>query len=87
MYGPALLAIRLAGRRTVARFSAFDVVVTTALGSLIASTAVGRDPSYGQGVTAMITLLGLQVGVGALRQRSAAARRLLDFTPWVVVRD
>lgn len=87
IYGSALVAVRVAGRRTVARFSAFDVVVTIALGSLIASTAVSPDPSYAQGATAMATLLVLQVGVAALRQRSAAARRLLDFAPWVVVRD
>ena len=87
VYASALVAVRVAGRRTVARFSAFDVVVTIALGSLIASTAVSRDPSYAEGATAMGTLLVLQVGVAALRQRSAGARRLLDFPPWVVVRN
>ncbi len=87
IYASSLLAIRVAGRRTVAQLSSFDVVVTIALGSLIASTAVSRDPSYAQGMTAVATLLFLQVSVAAVRQRWATARRLLDFTPSVAVRD
>jgi uncharacterized membrane protein YcaP (DUF421 family) len=87
IYASSLLAIRVAGRRTVAQLSSFDVVVTIALGSLIASTAVSRDPSYGQGMTAVATLLLLQVLVAAARQRWATARRLLDFAPYVVLRD
>ena len=87
IYWSALLAIRIAGRRTVARLSAFDIVITIALGSLVASTAVSRDPSYAQGATALVTLLVLQVVAAGLRQRFAVVRRLLDFAPCVVVRD
>lgn len=87
IYCSSLLAIRVAGRRTVAQLSSFDIVVTIALGSLIASTAVSRDPSYAQGVTAVVTLLLLQVLGAAARQRWAGVRRLLDFAPYVVVRD
>ena len=87
IYCSALLAIRIAGRRTVARLSAFDIVITIALGSLMASTAASRDPSYAQGATALVTLLVLQVVAAGLRQRFALVRRLLDFAPCVVVRD
>lgn len=87
IYCSSLFAIRVAGRRTVARLSSFDIVVTIALGSLIASTAVSRDPSYAQGMTAVATLLLLQVLAAAARQRWPAARRLLDFAPYVVLRD
>lgn len=84
IYCSALMVIRVAGRRTVAQLSAFDVVVTIALGSLIATTAVSRDPSYAQGITALSTLLVLQVIAAALRQTFAFVRRLLDFAPCVV---
>ena len=86
-YRSTIVAVRLAGRRTVAELSAFDVVVTVAIGSLVASTAVSSDPSYAQGMTALVTLLLLQVGIAALRQRSATLRRLLDFKPETVLRD
>ncbi|MFP5319450.1 MAG: DUF421 domain-containing protein [Acidimicrobiia bacterium] len=84
-YVSAIVAIRLAGRRTVAELSAFDVVVTVAIGSLVASTAVSSEPSYTQGMIALVTLLLLQVGIAAVRQRSATFRRLLDFEPETVV--
>lgn len=86
IYATTVLAVRLAGRRTVMQLSAFDVVITIALGSLVASTAVSRDPSYAQGVTALVTLLVLQVVAAAVRQRFPAARRALDFAPYPVVR-
>ena len=84
-YLSTIVAIRLAGRRTVAQLSSFDIVVTVAIGSLVASTAASNDPSYVQGMTALVTLLLLQIGVAALRQRSATLRRILDFKPETVV--
>jgi uncharacterized membrane protein YcaP (DUF421 family) len=84
-YLSTIVAIRLAGRRTVAQLSSFDIVVTVAIGSLVASTAASSDPSYMEGMTALVTLLLLQVGIAALRQRSAALRRVLDFKPETVV--
>lgn len=86
-YLSTIVAIRLAGRRTVAQLSSFDIVVTVAIGSLVASTAASNDPSYVQGMTALVTLLLLQVGIAALRQRSATLRRVLDFQPETVVHD
>ncbi len=86
-YLSTIVAVRLAGRRTIAQLSSFDIVVTVAIGSLVASTAAGNDPSYAQGMTALVTLLLLQVGIAALRQRSATLRRVLDFQPETVVDD
>jgi uncharacterized membrane protein YcaP (DUF421 family) len=87
IYATTIVAVRLAGRRTVAQISAFDVVVTIALGSLVATTAVSRTASYAQGATAVISLLLLQVVVGALRMRFPSFARLLAFHPLPVVRD
>lgn len=87
MYVSTLVAIRIAGRRTVAQLSAFDVVVTVAIGSLLASTSVSRDPSYAQGVVALLTLLVLQVSVAAARRRFSFLARFLEFEPQVIVRD
>ncbi len=87
IYFSALFAVRLAGRRTLAQMSAFDVIVTIALGTVVSSTALSRSPSYVQGVAALVTLLVLQVLVATARQRVPALRRYLDFTPQLVVRD
>lgn len=86
-YLTAIAMVRLAGRRTVAQLSAFDAVVTIALGSLLATTAVSDSTTYLEGATAFATLLLLQVIVAWARRRVGALRRLLEFEPEIVVRN
>jgi uncharacterized membrane protein YcaP (DUF421 family) len=66
--------------------SAFDVIVTVALGTLLSSTIVTPDPSYVQATTAVVTLLVLQVTMAAVRGGARILRRLIEFDPEVVVR-
>ena len=87
MYLSTLIAARIAGRRTLAQLSAFDTIITIAIGSLLASTSVSRDPSYMQGLCVLVTLLALQLLVAAARRRFAVVRRLVEFDPEVVLRD
>ena len=87
VYVAALLACRLAGRRTLAQLSAFDIVVTIAIGSIAASTAVPHDAGIADGILVLLSFIAMQTVVGALRQRVAWFRRLTDFAPEVVVRD
>ncbi|HWC12820.1 MAG TPA: YetF domain-containing protein [Acidimicrobiales bacterium] len=87
MYLSTLIAARIAGRRTLAQLSAFDAIVTIAIGSLLASTSVSRDPSYVQGLSVLVTLLALQLMVAAARRRFPLVRRLVEFEPEVVLRE
>ena len=87
MYLSTLIAVRVAGRRTVAQLSAFDVIITIAIGSLLASACVSAYPSYAQAIVALVTLLLLQIVVAAARRRFSGLSRLLEFEPRVVVRD
>ncbi len=84
VYASVLGGIRVAGRRTVAEMSAFDFVVTVAIGSLVAQTAVAQQSPL-RGIAAVATLLVLQLGVGAVRRRWPLFRRLIDFTPQTLV--
>ncbi len=87
MFFSTLVAARIAGRRTLAQLSAFDTIITIAIGSLLASTSVTSDASYTQGLSVLLTLLFLQLVVAAARRRFSAIRRLIEFEPQVVVRD
>lgn len=82
-----VVAVRLAGRRTLTQLSAYDVVVTVAIGTLAASTALPSNAALADGAAVLLTFLLLQVAISALRQRSAAVRRLVDFPAEVVVAD
>ncbi len=87
MYATVLLATRVAGRRTIAQLSAFDAVITVAVGTMLGSTAISSQISYIEGVAATVTLFGLQVAVGAVRSHIPRSRRLLDFEPVTVIED
>ena len=87
VYVLALALVRLAGRRTLAQLSAFDVLVTIAAGTVVGSAALPSKPAVSDGVVVLVTLFLLQVLLAALRQRSAVARRVLDFQPRTVVRS
>ncbi len=87
MFAVTVLRVRLAGRRTVAQLSAFDAVVTIAIGSVIAGAILLPQASFAKGVATLVTLLFLQVTVAALRRQSPRFRRLLEFSPEVVARD
>ncbi|MGD9796798.1 MAG: hypothetical protein AB7V15_01650, partial [Acidimicrobiia bacterium] len=84
LYATTFVLVRVAGRRTVSQLSAFDALITIAVGSVFATTIVSDPPSYGRGAAAVVTLLLLQVVVGLLRQRHPRLRRYLDFSPETV---
>ena len=81
IYMSMVVGVRVAGRRTVSQMSAFDFVITVALGSLLATTAVSGDVSFLQGLTCLATLLVLQTIVAYMRQRFGWFRKLVDFSP------
>ncbi|QYG94064.1 hypothetical protein HC251_17540 [Iamia sp. SCSIO 61187] len=83
-YASAVACVRLAGRRTVAQMSAFDAVITIALGSIVATTAVSATTSYVEGMTALVTLLVLQVVLAWARRRWPALHHAVEAGAEVV---
>jgi uncharacterized membrane protein YcaP (DUF421 family) len=87
VYLAVLVAVRVAGRRTTAQLSAYDTLITVALGTALTSTALPSDPAVADGLAVLATLLVLQLVIGQLRRTSGSIRRLTDFAPKVVLRD
>ncbi|WP_336921677.1 DUF421 domain-containing protein [Aquipuribacter sp. SD81] len=87
VYAVVLALVRVAGRRTLAQLSAFDVVVTVAAGTVVGSTALPSTVTVADGVTVVAVLFVLQVVIGALRQRFPVVARVVDFEPRRLVRD
>ena len=59
-YAALIATLRVSGKRTLAKLNAFDLVVTVALGSTLASVLTSSSVALAQGVTAFVTLIGLQ---------------------------
>ncbi len=80
-YAALVLILRLSGKRTLAKLNAFDLVVSVALGSTLATVLLSGDVSLVGGVVAMALLVVLQLVVAWLSSRSRAVRRVVKSSP------
>jgi uncharacterized membrane protein YcaP (DUF421 family) len=59
-YAALVLLLRVSGKRTLAKMNAFDLVVTVALGSTLATILLSKDVALAEGVLAFLVLVALQ---------------------------
>ncbi|MFP4354797.1 MAG: DUF421 domain-containing protein [Phycisphaerae bacterium] len=59
-YPAMVFLLRVSGKRTLSKMNAFDLVVTVALGSVLAAILLNSNTSLAQGVLAFGLLVGLQ---------------------------
>jgi len=81
MYATILVFARWSGVRSFAQLSTFDIAVTIAIGSLMATTVAAENPPLLQGVAAVVTLYALQLGVSRLRSRWRPIEVAVDNAP------
>lgn len=81
LYLVVVALARWSGVRSFAEMSTFDIVVTIALGSMIASVVVSKNPPLLQGLVAVATLYVLQLLVSRLRSRCSAFEAATDNRP------
>lgn len=84
-YAALVVAVRLSGKRTLSKLNAFDLVVTVALGSTLASMLLSPSTALAQGVAAFATLIGLQTLVAWLSSRSERVDSLVKSTPTLLL--
>ena len=78
--------LRLSGKRTLAKMNAFDLVVTVALGSTLATILLTEQVALVEGVAAMTVLVLLQFVVAWLAVRSPTVKKSVKASPAFVVR-
>ena len=59
-YIALIICLRISGKRTLAKWNAFDFVVTIALGSILASQILSKSTPLAEGVLAFVFLIALQ---------------------------
>ncbi len=62
-YVVLVVLLRVSGKRTLSKMNAFDLVVTVALGSTLATALLARDVALAEGVLPFALLIGLQIAV------------------------
>ncbi|HSK11500.1 MAG TPA: YetF domain-containing protein [Vicinamibacterales bacterium] len=73
--------LRFSGKRTLTKLNAFDLVVTVALGSTLASVILPQDSALADGLLALAVLVGAQFAVAWLQVRAAGFRGLVKSQP------
>lgn len=86
-YASLLVLLRVSGKRTLAKLNAYDLIVTVALGSTLATVLLSKDVAWAEGVVALALLVLLQFLVAALSAWVPGLRSVFTAHPTVVLRD
>lgn len=84
-YVTLIAFLRISGKRTLSKMNAFDLVVTVALGSTLATVLLTKDVALADGALAFALLIGLQFVVTWSSVRSEWIRRLVTGEPRLLV--
>ncbi len=80
-YVALVVLLRLSGNRTLSKMNAFDLIVTVALGSTLATVLLNKEVALAEGVLAFALLIGLQYVVTWTSVRVRWMRRLVTGDP------
>lgn len=82
-----IFLLRISGKRTLTKLNAFDLVVTVALGSTLASTIMSKSTALAEGATAFLVLVLLQLVITWLSVRVKAFSNLIKAEPRLLFFD
>ncbi|MCG3115455.1 MAG: DUF421 domain-containing protein [Candidatus Manganitrophus sp. SA1] len=80
-YAALVLLLRISGKRTLSKMNAFDLVVTVALGSTLATILLSKNVALVEGILAFALLIGLQYLVAWASVHSPFVRRIVKGEP------
>ena len=78
IYLALMFCTRLAGLRSFSKMSSFDFTITVAIGSLVATVLLSKDPPLVQGGVGLAMLFGIQFLVSFFRARSSSFAQVVD---------
>ncbi len=82
-----LLVFRIAGKRSLAETTTFDLVLLLIFSEALQQAMLDDDNSLTNGFLVIVTLIGIDILLSVLKQRSPGLDRWLDDVPLVVVED
>jgi len=86
-YVALILILRVSGKRTLSKFNAFDLVVTVALGSTLATVLLSKEVALAEGVVALALLVSLQYGIAWASVRSEWLQSLVKSEPTLLLHN
>lgn len=86
-YVALVATLRISGKRTLTKLNAFDLVVTVALGSTLATVLLSKSVALAEGVLAIALLVFLQFAITWLSVRSPGFQKLVKSDPTLIMRQ
>jgi uncharacterized membrane protein YcaP (DUF421 family) len=80
-YLALVLILRVTGKRMLSKMNAFDLVVTIALGSVLATVLLSKSVVLAEGVLALAVLIGLQYVIAWAAVRSPRMNKVIKSEP------
>jgi uncharacterized membrane protein YcaP (DUF421 family) len=84
-YVALVLLLRISGKRTLSKLNAFDLVVTVALGSTLATVLLSKSVALAEGALALGLLIFLQYAIAWLSVRSPRFQTLVKAEPTLLL--
>jgi uncharacterized membrane protein YcaP (DUF421 family) len=80
-YVALVVLLRVSGKRTLSKMNAFDLIVTVALGSTLATVLLSKGVALAEGIVAFSLLIGLQYLITWCSVRSRTVENLVKAEP------
>ena len=87
VYLMLLVVFRLSGKRSLAQITTFDFVLLLIIGEAVQQGLLGEDFSLTSALLIVITLVGMDIGISLLKQRSRQIDKIVDSVPLVLVEN
>ncbi|MBD7977236.1 MULTISPECIES: DUF421 domain-containing protein [Pseudomonas] len=87
IYFALLILFRVAGRRSLAEITSFDLILLLIIGEATQQALLGDDFSLTNAIVVIVTLIAIDVGLSLLKLRSRKIDLLLDGAATIIVED
>jgi uncharacterized membrane protein YcaP (DUF421 family) len=85
VYLTLLILFRIAGKRTLAEVTAFDLILLLIISEATQGALLDGDDSMTNAMLVIVTLVGMNILMSELKQRSKRIEHLLDGMPLLIV--
>jgi len=84
-YVTLIFLLQASGKRTLAKMTAFDFIVTVAIGSLLANIILSKNTVFLEGIVAFVVLIGAQYLISSFSIRSKKFETLVKPEPTLLL--
>ncbi len=82
-----LLIFRLSGKRSIAQITTFDLILLLIISEATQQALLGQDFSLTNAFLVILTLVGIDIGLSLLKQRSPRFEKILEDEPLIIVEE